>query len=256
MGKLIIIAPAAISQLTATRGTDVLNLLKADPREAWRDTAVGSSVRLRIDLGAAQTIDTVFLGYAMPLASGAVWTIRGGLTGYTQSTLMAQGPMRAVDSANSTPQRSHALWHGGKSTVRYLEIEVLQPAGASLLSIGSLIVGSSFKANFNQEWGGGRGVVDTGRAIRLAGGGFAISEGVRLGSYSWSFGDLTDDETEALYSIQLQCGETRPVLVVEDPERSPGQLNRIHYAKFVSLKPYKRRNPAQTRWEMEVEDWS
>ena len=256
MGKLIIVAPVQVGQLTATRGDEVENLLTADPREAWRDTATGTAARLRIDLGRAVAIDTVFLGYAIPLASGAIWTIRGGLTGYAQSVLMPQMPMRAVDSASMQPQRSHALWHGSKSSVRYLEIEVVQPAGEPLLSVGSLIVGSSFKANYNQEWGAGRGVVDTGRAIRLAGGGFAINEGVRLGSYSWSFGDLAEDETEALYDIQRQCGETLPVLVVEDPERSPGQLNRIHYAKFVSLKPYKRRNAAQTRWEMEVEDWS
>ena len=63
------------------------------------------------------------------------------------------------------------------------------------------------------------------------------------------------DEIDALYEIQLQCGQTRPVLVVEDPDRTAGQIHRIHYGRFAALKNYKRRNPAQTQWELEIEDW-
>ncbi|QPL39395.1 hypothetical protein IT881_15250 [Erythrobacter sp. A30-3] len=256
MGKLIVLSPAEIAGITASRGAaTVSNLLKADPREVWRDTQAGSVVTLSIDLGTVQAINTVFLGHAAPLPDNTLWTITGGATGYTQTTLLAQRPMRVADPSSSRPDRSHGLWYGTAKQVRYLRIEILQPAGQSPIAVGSFLAGKAFQAQFNNEWGAGRGVIDTGRATRLQSGGFATIEGVRLGSYSWSFGDLDSEEVDELYDIQLQCGTTKPVLVVEDPTQSTGQFHRIHYSKFVSLKPYKRRSPAQTRWEMEVEQW-
>ncbi|MDB2694393.1 hypothetical protein N9Y45_02985 [Erythrobacter sp.] len=256
MGKLIVLAPVSLAGITASRGAvSAANLLKFDPREVWRDTSSGSAATLSIDLGALRRIDTVFLGHAAPLPDNALWSITGGAAGYVETTLLAQTRMRVADPAKSRPIRSHALWCGEAVQVRYLRVEVNQPAGQSPMAIGSLMVGEAFKARFNQEWGGGRGVIDTGRATRLQSGGFATMEGVRLGSYSWSFGDLDSEEVDALYDIQLQCGTTAPVLVVEDPTPSTGQFHRIHYGKFASLKPYKRRSPAQTRWEMEVEQW-
>ena len=256
MSKLLILAGLPIAHLEATRGAETGNLLRSDPREVWRDEASGSPVQLRLDMGSVQVIDTIFLGHADPLPAGATWSIRGGVAGYEEMVIAAPSQMRVIDPISSASRSgSHALWHSDPVAVRYLVIEMVQPAGAAPISAGSLMVGQAFSPQFNQEWGAGRGVTDTGRATRLAGGGFAIVEGVRRGSYSWSFGDLSDDETDALYDIQLQCGETRPVLVIEDPARSVGQLHRIHYGRFASLKPYKRRNPAQTRWELEVEEW-
>jgi len=252
---LIIVAPRPIAGITASRGADAANLFTRDPREVWRDADSGSAVQFRIDLGEVQLIDTIFLGHATPLEAATTWTLRGGLVGYQQNVIQAQSGMRVQDSATSAPRRSHGLWHGPPIGLRYLEIELSTPAGSPPIAIGSLMIGKAFAPKFNKEWGAGRGVLDTGRATRLANGGFAIVDGVRRGSYSWSFGDLSQAEVDALYEIQLQCGETAPVLVVEDPVRSVGLYHRIHYAKFASLKPYRRRNPAQTRWELEVEQW-
>ena len=66
---------------------------------------------------------------------------------------------------------------------------------------------------------------------------------------------VSDAEADELYEIQLEVGETSPLLVIEDPDRTVGQVHRIHYARFSALKEYKRRNPAQTRWEFEIEEW-
>lgn len=255
MGKLIVLAPYEVAGLTADRGSGVANLLTVDPREVWADAASGGVATFRIDLGAVREVDTIFLGHAIPLPAATAWTIRGGAASYTAGLLMARSAMRVVDGAGRAPERSHGLWTGTPAMVRFLQIEIEQPSGAQPLAIGTLLVGKAFEAEFNQEWGGGRGVIDTGRASRLPGGGFAIVHGMRKGSYSWSLGDLSVDETDALYDIQLQCGETQPLLVVEDPDRTVGQFYRIHYAKFANLKAYKRRNQAQTRWEFEVEQW-
>ncbi|MGB3165876.1 MAG: hypothetical protein WBA68_03775 [Alteraurantiacibacter sp.] len=255
MSKLLILAPVAIPAVETTRGTGGANLLTADPREAWSDDASGTVARFRVDLQAAVPIDTVFLGHATPLPADAFWTISGGAAGYEDQVLSARQPMRAVDSATNSPDRSHGLWHGSISAIRYLQIDVEQPAGAGPLSIGTLLIGAAFSARFNKEWGSGRRVIDTGKAVALQSGGFAIEPGKRKGSYSWTFGDLDADEVDALYEIQLQCGSTVPLLVIEEASATTGQLHRLHFGLFTGLKSYKRRNAAQTRWEMEFEDW-
>lgn len=254
MANILILASATIG-VTVSRGTGAANLLTANPKEVWLDSASGSAAQINIDLGAAQWIDTVFLGHVFPPAAGATWAITGGVAGFADVVLMAAGPLRAVDRAGIFPDTSHALWTGDPVFVRYLRLTVTQPAGAPL-SAGALMVGSAFTPTWNKEWGSGRRVIDTGSATALPDGGFAVVEGVRKGSYSFTLGDLTDEEVDRLYALQLAVGETLPVLVVEDPAATAGQLQRIHYGRFAGLRAYERRNPEQTRWEITIEDWA
>ena len=256
MTGLIIVEPMSVASIAADRGTGEENLLLADPKDAWVDGAGAGPATLELDLGEARTIDTLFLGHCYPLAAGASWTIRGGLAAADEVVLQAASTMRVVDSATRAPERSHTLWHGASAEVRYLSIEIEQAGGYDPLSIGSLIVGSAFAPTLGREWGSGRGVIDTGRATPNISGGLAIEHGTRKGTYSWPFGDLTQAEADALYEIQLEVGQTKPLLVVEDPARTVGQFHRIHYARFAALKSYKRRNAAQTRWEFEIEQWA
>lgn len=255
MAHLLCLAPLPVSVLSVSRGSGEQNLLTVNPKEVWADSAAGSAAQINIDLGSVRAVDTVFLGHVTGPHSGAVWTIQGGATGYTQQTLKASGALRAVDSTGQAPEQSHGLWTGAAVNVRYLRISVTQTAGHPPLRIGTLMVGAAFTAELNIGWGAGRRVIDTGTARELPDGGFATVEGARKGSFSWSFMDLSREETDALYDIQLQCGETLPVLVVEDPEATTGQLHRIHYSKFTSLKKYDRRNAKQIRWEMSVVQW-
>jgi hypothetical protein len=86
------------------------------------------------------------------------------------------------------------------------------------VSIGVLFAGLGWQPEYNQEWGAGRGVKDTGAVSRLPSGGFAIVEGARYATYKWTLGDLTADETDYLHDFQMDRGESRRVLVVEDPD--------------------------------------
>lgn len=256
MANILILAPAAISAIAVSRGSGGANLLTASPKEAWVDSTVGTAVDIDIDFGAAIPVDTVCLGYVTPPDAGAVWTITGGAAAYTTITLKAAGALRAVDSAGQSPAMTHAFWTGAAATIRYLRLSVTQPAGQPVLSAGVVMAGAAFVPTLNKEWGAGRGVIDTGSATQLIDGGFGVNEGARKGSYSWTLGDLSIDEADALYTLLLGVGETRPVLVVEDPAATTGQRNRIHYSRFAGLKKYERRNPKQTRWDFQVEDWA
>lgn len=254
MSRLAIVEPMRIAAISASRGTGAANLLTRDPKEAWADTAAGTSMAFYLDLGELRTIDTVFLGYVLPPVASAQWQIFGGAVLDDQLAVSSSLLLRAPDVPGTAPPMSHALWHGDPREVRYLTIYVLQPEGAPLTA-GVLVVGKAFVAGLGQEWGAGRQPVDTGVATALPSGGFAIVEGARKALFSWTFGDLSTEETDQLELIGLALGETLPALVVEDAAATPGLRSRIHYGLFKRWRAFERRNRRQTRWEIAIEQW-
>ncbi|MCC7097262.1 MAG: hypothetical protein IT472_08795 [Thermomonas sp.] len=255
MSNILILQPTAIAAIAVSRGTGGANLLTPDPKEVWTDSAVGSAATIDIDLGSVQTIDTIALISVIPPVAGTTWSITGGSASYTTSVIRASTALRAVDATGQAQLRSHALHFGATWNVRYIRVTVTQPAGLAVLSIGVSIIGKAFVPVFNNEWGAGRRVIDTGTSTALAGGGFANVEGVRKGSYAFTLGDLSNDEVDALYAIQLAVGETSPLLIVEDPAVTAGQYHRIHYGQLRSLRAFDRRSPGRTRWELTIDQW-
>lgn len=255
MSNILLLSPLAIASIAVSRGTGGLNLLTRSPKEVWADSAVGSPASFDIDLGAGTAIDTVYLGYVTPPAGASTWTITGGMTGYTDSVIKPSGPLRAVDTATRTPARTHALWTGAALNVRYLRLTIAQAAGASALTIGVAMVGRAWRPIFNMEFGSGRRVIDTGTVAALPDGGFSTIEGARKREFSWTLGDLSRGEADALEELLLDHGESLPLLVVEDPDATTGQRAGIHYGLFVGLKAFDRKNPAQTSYQFTFEEW-
>lgn len=256
MANILITEPTPIAALSASRGTGAANLLSADPREVWLDSAVGTPAVIDIDLGIERIIDTVFLGCLFGAADAATWWIKGGLVGYEDMTVIEATALRVPERGWRRRTMSHALWHGSEHLVRYLRIGITQPEGADLLAIGALIVGDGFVPELNKEWGAGRGVKDSATVTRLPGGGVAVVGGGRYATYSWTLGDLSEEEADRLFELQLGVGESRPLLVVEDPAVTPGLRNRIHYGALTGLRPIERRNVVQTSWQANFEDWA
>lgn len=255
MGNILILPQSPIAAISADRGSGADNLLTRSPKEAWVDTADGSVVRIFIDFGQPINVDTVFLGFVTPPAAGATWSGAGGLAGYTELTVFGSRALRAVDSASRAPDRTHALWNGTARTIRYLRLALTQPSGAGALSAGIVMAGEAWRPQFNMEFGGGRRVIDTGTVAQLPDGGFAAVEGARKRAFEWTLGDLTVAEIDELEELILDHGESIPLLVVEDPDATTGQRNRIHYGLFVGLKAYERANPAQTKLALSFEEW-
>jgi hypothetical protein len=48
---------------------------------------------------------------------------------------------------------------------------------------------------------------------------------------------------------------SRPALIVENVDRTPGLRQRIHYGLFERWRAFERRNRKQTRWEIGMEEW-
>lgn len=255
MGKLLMLTPHPMSAVVASRGNGAANLLTPDPKEVWSDTEVGSAVTLDIDLGYNQGFDSVFLGSLSNAAVAATWSISSGAASYTTNVNLAGAALRVPDAVGQSPEISHAFWNGAYGGARYVRITLNQPAGSVPISAGVVVIGTSLVTALGHEWGAGRKVIDTGSSTPLSSGGFGIVEGARKGSFSWTFGDLTLAEVDALYALQLDRGETRPLLVAEDPALTAGLRLRLHYGKLTNLRQHERRNPAQSRWEMTIEEW-
>ncbi|MDZ7894978.1 MAG: hypothetical protein U5M50_08560 [Sphingobium sp.] len=255
MSNMIIVAPMDFVGIAVGRGSGGGNLVTPDPKEVWADSSAADAASISIDLGSARSIDTIFLGHVYGATADAAWTIRGGIAANDEFTIAENAPLRVPDVAGRFESMSHALRFGAAITARYLRIWVAQGAGGPPLMIGRAIVGKAFQPALNREWGSGRKIIDTGSATPLPSGGFGISEGVRKRSFAWTFGDLSEAEVDALEAVALECGETRTVLVVEDPAQTAGLRSRIHYGLFQKLTAFERRNPAQTRWEFTVEQW-
>jgi hypothetical protein len=252
--SLLILAPSPIAAIAASRGSGAANLLTADPREVWIDSATGAAT-LSIDLGAVRAVDTVFLGFVADPADAATWTITGGVAAHGEFVIQAATAMRAPDAPGLRAAVSHALWHGSAVEARFLRLSLSQPAGAGALSAGALMAGTAFRPDLGMEWGAGRRPIDRGSVTPLPSGGFAIVEGARTRYFGCTLGDLSEAEADRLEAIGLQCGETRPVLIVESAERTAGLRGRIHYGLFDRWRQYDRRNRRQTRWEIGIEEW-
>jgi hypothetical protein len=252
---LTILAPTPIAAVATSRGSGTANLLTADPKEVWLDSAPGSTAAITIDLGVVRSIDTIFLGYVRNSSPATQWAALGGIAASDEFPVVAAAALRVPDVPGQVPVVSHALWRSAAVNLRYLQIFLTQPADYPALSVGVAMIGKAFVPQLGQEWGAGRRAIDTGTATPLPSGGFAVVEGARKRYFGWTLGDLSIDEVDQLEAIALDRGETRPVLVVEDAAATPGLRNRIHYGLFERFRAYERRNRVQTKWELGIEEW-
>lgn len=241
---------AIVEPIPFTVGGNALGasrLASVDPREGTPPVTVAGARQIDIDLGAPTLVDTVFLGYSFSSLFRTA-TIFSGLNGYAEAT---QGQMLPADSAG-LPFRHYLFTASVPFTARFIRITLPFVVGQTL---GCLLIGKAFSPAFGQEWGAGRAIGDTGSATRLKGGGFGIDDGTSFVSYQWTFGDLSADETAQLYLIQRRRRTTRTVLVIEDPDATPGLNERIHYGLFEKLSAYERLDPINTKWALQVADW-
>lgn len=219
---------------TASRGSGPDHLAAVDPKEAWLDADTGGSVTFTLDLAAAVSIDTIYVG-AASLPAGSTWAIAGGVATADETLWQAAAPLPA------------GVWSSAARVARYVRLTLQMPPTGAIASIGTLVVGRAFVASLGKEWGSGRRPIDTGSATALPSGGFSIVEGVRKRALNWTFGDLSEAEAVALERLALGRGETAPVLVID------GET--IVYGKFDRWRAFERRNRVQTRWEVGVEEW-
>lgn len=249
MSKLItLLRPLPVASATGSGITGASRALTPDPKEAAFWTGGAGSITL--DLGVSRSIDSVFTGYTGP-ANMTVETSADG-SGFTAL------PGATLRSDDVAPDLFTPIYHAfaiasAPVSARYVRISGNFTANTPL---GVVAIGKAFVPTYGHEWGAGRPIEDTGTAERLIGGGFGIEEGVRAGGYQWTFGDLSDDETRALYAFFRDRGATRSFLCVEDPERTAGIHERIHWGILSRLDAYEREARNLNRYSFSIRDWA
>jgi hypothetical protein len=221
--------------------------LSGDPKEAAVLNAQAGV--WNFDYGVAVTLDTVFVGYHTGAAAQTVTvTTSATLGGATVGT--PQPAISLVPFPTDGPAHGFARFNPVMS--RYWTVTV----SAGTYNVGVVALAASVQPTYGREYGSGRGFTDTSNISRLFGGGFAIDEGVVIPWFQWTMGELTDAEVEALYAHARRVGESRAILVVEDPDRTAGLNERIHWGLLAKIDAYERFAPGATRWAMRVDDWS
>lgn len=246
MQQLSITEPVSIASIGGSLPL-AYRLATPNPRESSGLIPTIASRTIDIDLGTARTLDTLFLGYVYAGAYPVVG-VTYGTGGYSDANL----PGLVAAPSDGSDFRHYFVQLAAPITARFIRLTVNFSVGST---IGCFMAGRSFSPKFGHEWGAGRFITDTGTATRLQDGSFGIDEGVGVGGYQWTFGDLSAEETSALYLIQRRRRTTKSVLVVEDPEQTPGLNERIHWGLFQKLSPYERLDPANTKWALQVGDW-
>ncbi|HYD12742.1 MAG TPA: hypothetical protein VEC11_07830 [Allosphingosinicella sp.] len=253
MANMLLVKPIVAGAVAASTGANAANLLTPDPKEAWSSTAAGAASNLDFDFGAGISIDSVFIGFIGNAAAPTVsWT--SGAAAYTTTNRLATTSALAPSRLASPPRR-HGFWRTAAPFSDRFHRLVFTPNVAATVTIGIVVFGLALQTTYNREWGAGRRIIDTGEVERLPGGGFGLGDGAVKGAFSWTWGDLTDAEVDAIYGVGLDRGTRRPIVVVEDPADAAGLNEGLHYSLFDRFEPYERQNPNLTRWSLSVEQW-
>jgi hypothetical protein len=231
-------------------GIGLGNLMTDDPREVWQSPATVVSVSIFIDLGVLRFWDSLALVNGNIPAS-ATWTVSDGVAAYTTNALATAAARLPSDDESTSTGPSFFLSAVPRNT-RYIQA-VATWATPTLISIGRLVVGKSWKPSLPREIGAGRPPLDTGSRTRLESGGLAVVDGNFTSGFKWTFGDLDSADLAKLWGIMRRVKTTSPILLIEDPDTPFAE--ELHYGTLVALEPYERSDVSKSRWSLQIEDW-
>lgn len=255
MSSLLIVKalPVAAVQQQYSTAQSLANLLTPDPKEVWAGTGGVGTYVFDVDMGAAVSIDFFFFGF---LSSAQAYfhsvqtaTGMGSGLGAILGTRFAGGALPVKGRRIHNP-----IWLSAPATSRYWRFMGTFPDAAAI-HFGILGLGKAIQPAFGREWGSGRQPLDMSSVSGLRGGGFSIERGARKAAFQFTCGDLTDAETEELWEMAEDVGESAPVIVCEDPDKTAGLNERLHYGLFDRPEAYERQLPGLTRWSFRLRGW-
>lgn len=232
------------------RGSDESRILTPSPREIW--VADGQGYRdIHIDLGSDQEVDCFFVG-GTNADEDMTWRIYEESAVNTDLNLLTGLiDFRLPDA--SGPQYAGFYRLAAPVTSRWFMLRLNQE-GTEPLEIGTIVAGKGFDHAY--AFGNGRIPIDTSRRERLIDGGFGIEEGVTIAGFRWKFVDLGSDEEALLWSMAMDRGLTKPLIVVENGDVVPPPAASVHYCVFQQFEAFEREDPNDTTWALSAEQWA
>lgn len=245
------------------------NLVDVQPKVVAQTDAAPSGnffALIEVDLGADSVIDTLVLMHTN-LSSAAQWRVFGvpAATSFGSPDTEPSGQLilgfagwTNFGVAPTTQQRRrHALAIGAPVTVRRLRIYVTDNTAQNpeaVIRLGTLGIGKRWGPAFNFEQGSGRRIEDRSSMRDMPGGEIAGLRGARVPVTRVTWGDMTEAELLELWDIILDAGESAPLFLIEDPDPTTGQCERIHYG-LQSSDFYERTMADKSRIELRLKEW-
>ena len=247
-GQIIRLIPYGASQVTgdSTDGVNTnfpaVNLADPQPKTVFRSLAAvaagGKIHSIYVDLGADTPIDTVAAMFMDLDQSGLI---------YVYATTSASGGFSTAIGARvyagdfapsgiTRESRQFALAQFTSVSRRYIVVQlVIARAIGETMQIGICALGQRIAQASNFELGSGRKVEDQSIVRTLPGGETAIERGGRTPLWRATWSNLSESELANIWSLLVEIGTSAPVLLIEDPDRTTGLSERMHYGLLTSL---------------------
>lgn len=232
-------------------------------------SAGANDAMVEIDLGAVTTFDTLAVLYTN-MSSLGQWSVYGSAAAFGAAFGEAAG-LRILGSAaygafgitpSATRRRRHAMLTGAAVNVRYIRVylrDFLANNPEQLIRVGNIVMGnnalptSAFDKNF--ELGSGRRVQDLSEVEQLPGGELNRIRRAKVPGFKATWSNLTNAEARTLYATLEEIGLSEPTLLIEDPDATAGQNERIHYGVLKSVDVLERVQDDKQSVTLEVVDW-
>lgn len=215
-----------------------------------------ATLYIDIDLGANTAIDTVALLFTN-FTAGATWLLQGATAAAGSgavATLSGFGAQAFGMASTTRANPRHGFITATSVTVRYLRIIVTETA-LRVMQAGIVCIGQRWLPGFNFELGAGRKINDLSDKRTLPGGEKGIWRKAKVPVFRATWSNIVDTELRDLWSILSEVGESEPLLVIEDPDATTGQLERIHYCTIDGLDFYERSQVDKSRIDLRFEEW-
>lgn len=239
--------PPAVITPTGFAAGAAAALASNEPKQVA--VANGGAASIKLDLGAAVTFDTLFIGFTTDAGAGSFSCTCGNATGAET----ALGVTNVLPTKLIGARRHFLLRLGAPVTARYVIMSNANLAAG--YQIGKFAVGLAFSPTYGPEFDHGAGIEDTAIVTNRKDGGLGMDPGVTVGTWNWQLGDLTDDERDTLYGILRYLGLSKPAIVIEGLGLATTLHESVHWCTFTRIEKYERYDAGLTRWAFTIRDW-
>jgi len=226
---------ATISSSTNVTGLDPGNVQSPLIRKVWRSTNSPISDWLKLDAGAATTINQIFLG-GINLTTGAIITVRahasdlGSNSNVWSSSTLSQQVVLATDSFGGTLNYTNYFFSSNQS-YRYWFIHFQdQSAPEGYIECGRVMAGRYIQPTIDVNEGFSYAYNDPTVGTRVGGRQSYYKTRKRYleGTYSVQMADNV--QSTQFLDIYRRMGDHQPFVVAFEPESRP--IHRSIYAQF------------------------
>ncbi len=255
---------AQVLAVTATAGVDAAfptaNIFDPQPKTIVQTNVQASgafSYQIDFDFGSDRSIDLIAVLFANASAN-ATWQLFSTTSAQGAGLLSANSIVSEAFGISPTVKtaRRHAVWAGASRTMRFCRVLISEPAGAAnrVINFGNLIIGARVPLEWNFELGSGRKIEDQSIARTLPGGETAIERGGRTPLWRATWSNITDTEMRGVWSLLNDIGTGSPLLMIEDPDATAGQNERIHYGLLTGLDFFERVQEDKQRIDLTIRE--